>query len=190
MFQCTPIQNDHPLPAGGGLSNAVTYLTSAPPLRPRLFYHPGGPIYIPTVHTLLGLPQALWQTAAAIWRAGGWAIVMFGSCGVIWAVVLMRMVKGGWSPWPVYAMVAGAPVWITLMVMLVQWTGEAALHVFGAAAATLLSWIPISGATAALLIEVSACRQCPARAEEGAAGISKDWLTQDWRAWSPGRFLL
>jgi hypothetical protein len=161
IFQCTHIQNEHSLLKGGGLSNAVIDLTSAPPPRPQLFYHPGGPIYIPTVHTLLGLPKALWETAAAIWRAGVWAVLVFGSCTVIWAVVLIRMVKGGGSPWPVYAIVVGAPVWITLMVMLVQGMGELALHRFGPTVASSLFFLPLSGATVVLLIQLPHLVEAP-----------------------------
>lgn len=153
LFQCTSIQHARS--------------------RPQLYYHPAGPIVIPTLHTMRGLPQALRRTVGAIWDVGAWAVIMFGSCTVIWAVILIRTAKSADSAWPVYVLVMGAPVWITLMVMLVQWIGEEALQILGAWAVTVLMSFPPSGAITSLILEIPHIVKAPHEVREAAQSIRK-----------------
>jgi hypothetical protein len=111
---------------------------------PELFHSWGIPV--PTWHTVRGAPFAAMQMARAVWDAGGYARWMFVSCTILWLALLMMVSRADGAAYLMYMLVIGAPIWISLMVGLVQWAAGLALRTVGAG----LGWLVIA------LVHVSA----------------------------------
>lgn len=129
------------------------------------------PFAIPTLRAIRGTPYALFKTAGAIGSAGGWAIVMFLSCTVIWVVLLVRVANGE-TPMVAYLMVISAPLGISLLVMCVQWICKGALELGLAGCLISAGLLALAPSTAlAMAVEFHHLLKVPGEAVEGIAKV-------------------
>lgn len=106
----------HPLNAPITFPQQTTS-ASVPP-RPTRLVIPVGPLPVPTFHTLFGTPHALGTAASSIAAAGRWAVLMFISCSVIYAIVLILLFRssenrGFFYFWMIMAAPFGIPAVVT-----------------------------------------------------------------------------
>jgi hypothetical protein len=108
---------------------------------------------IPTGRTIRGTPHALGRMAAAIVRAGGWAIAMFLACTVIWIALfgLVVLSDTGSKTMLPSMMPMGSPLFIPLLVWCVQWAAVAAMDRLGWAVALAAHVAAYSSALAVLV---------------------------------------
>jgi hypothetical protein len=79
-----------------------------------------GFVPIPTFHTIFGLPRALNFAVGEIKSAGGWAVVMFLACGLLYLLLTFAAARDA-APLFAFVMIMVAPIVITYMVQFVQY---------------------------------------------------------------------
>lgn len=141
LFQCTPPPPVvHAPPTRWNPAEGLQhYMDHVPePEGPRLLYHPGWIIYLPSAQLIKGTPHALKETAGEIADAGGWAIAMFLSCTVLWLAAIWLVAKDGKGALIAYLMFVGSLLAISVMVTVVQAVSEFLLEKVGSAVGLLV----------------------------------------------------
>jgi hypothetical protein len=107
---------------------------------------------IPTGRTIRGTPHALRMMATAIVQAGGWAVMMFLACTVIWGALfgLVLASQAGKTMLP-FMMLMASPMLIPLLAWCVQWAAVAAMDRMGWAVALAAHVAAYSSALAVLV---------------------------------------
>ena len=125
------------------------------------------PFVLPTWRAIRGTPYALIVTAGDIRRDGFWAIGMFLSCTLIWAMLLLRAARSE-TPIVVYPMIIAAPLFIPLMVVCLQWVCEGALDLGLAGCLVAAGLLALAPSTAlALVVGLRHLYKVPGEAVEG-----------------------
>ena len=96
-------------------------ITDPAPEKPTSLFYVTGPLPIPTFHTIFGTPHALRAAAASIGAAGGWAVLMFISCTILYFAIWLLLARGDDNRGFFYLwMIMAAPIGIPLVVAAFQ----------------------------------------------------------------------
>jgi hypothetical protein len=149
LFQCTPPPPVvHSLSPNWDPAKGLQHFMDPKPAEPRLLYHPGWIIYLPSAQLIKGTPHALKEMAKKIWCVGGWAVAMFLSCTVIWLAAIWLAANDGKGLLIAYLMLLGSVFAISLMVTAVQSVSEYMLMKVGSVMGQLVILAPYVAAIA------------------------------------------